>query len=106
VLGGFALFAVVSLSGCNTSALEKQELEVVFTDNATQAQHVQALDACAHATPLATPEPFATSALPSDNVGDVRFRTDHANDKAIALLEACLQKQPGVKGFNVPDLTD
>jgi hypothetical protein len=104
--GGLAFAAVLGICGCNTSALTKQELVVVFDDDATQAEHAAALQACAHVSSLAIPEPFHTSSLPSDDVGDVRFRTDHANDKVIAMLEACLEKQPGVKGFNTPDMTD
>jgi hypothetical protein len=30
---------------------------------------------------------------------DARFRIDSASDKDIARLETCLQKQPGVVGF-------
>ena len=46
------------------------------------------------------------SKLASDAVGDVRFRIDHADDKDFALLTECLNKQPGVAGVDVPDLTD
>ncbi|HWC36717.1 MAG TPA: hypothetical protein VG650_18055 [Mycobacteriales bacterium] len=107
----FALPAAVlavaaAVAGCNASALTKRELVVHFADTATQATHRAALDACAHATPEATPEPFTTSGPVSNQVGDVRFRIDHADDKAIATLETCLAKQPGVEGVDIPDLTD
>ena len=52
------------------------------------------------------PEPIVKSDLASDAVGDVRFRIDHADDKDIALLTECLNKQPGVVGVDIPDLTD
>lgn len=93
-------------SGCNSSALSKQELVVYFTAGAPVAEHAAALRACAHVTPEATPEPMSSSSLPSNAVGDVRFRIDHANDKDVAVLTECLAKQPGVKGVDVPDLTN
>jgi hypothetical protein len=94
------------LSGCNANALSKRELVFYFNSAATTAQHRAALDACAHVTPEATPEPFTTSGPVSNQVGDVRFRIDHADDKAIAQLTECMTKQPGVKGVDTPDLTD
>lgn len=106
LLGGLAAAALFSVSGCNTSALTKRELVVYFNQDASAAQHDAALKACAHVTPEATPEPFQTSSVPADNVGDVRFRIDHANDKALATLENCLYKQAGVKGAEIPDLTN
>jgi hypothetical protein len=51
------------------------------------------------------PEPVTRDKLVSDQVSDVRFRTDHASDKDIAELEACLDRQPDVAGFETPDLT-
>jgi hypothetical protein len=101
-----ALAAVAVVSGCNDSALTKVELVVYFQPNAPLSDHQNALTACAHATPEATPEPLVKSTLASDAVGDVRFRIDHADDKQIALLTECLNKQPGVVGVDTPDLTD
>jgi hypothetical protein len=101
------LVAVLAMvAGCNTSALDKVELVVYFTQNAPASDHLNALHACAHAAPNAYPEPITKSNLVSDSVGDVRFRIDHANDKDIALLTECLRKQPGVVGYDTPDLTD
>ena len=97
---------LVALGGCNSSTLTKQELVVYFTQNAPTSDHTAALKACAHAAPNATPEPILKSNLASDQVGDVRFRIDHADDKDIALLTECLNKQPGVAGVDIPDLTD
>lgn len=105
-IGIAAVVAAVGVAGCNTSALTKQEVVVYFNDNAPESDHVAALHACAHAAPEATPEPMSTSSLPADQVGNVRFRVDHASDKDLALLTECLNKQPGVKGFTIPDLTD
>jgi hypothetical protein len=101
-------FVITALgaTGCNSSALSKQELVVYFNHSAPASERTDALRACAHVTPQATPEPIATSSLPSNAVGDVRFRIDHANDQALALLTECLSKQPGVSGVDVPDLTN
>ncbi|HVS68884.1 MAG TPA: hypothetical protein VHE56_10055 [Mycobacteriales bacterium] len=101
-----ALAIGVAVSGCNASALTKRELVVHFDAAATQAQHRAALEACAHATPAATPEPFSTAGPASNLVGDVRFRIDHADDRDIATLETCLSRQPGVQGDEIPDLTN
>jgi hypothetical protein len=106
VLTGALVLAGLGAAGCNSSALSKQELVVTFDPNAPASEHAAALQACAHATPEATPEPIVTSSLPSSSVGDVRFRVDHANDRALALLTECLNQQPGVKGVDIPDLTN
>jgi hypothetical protein len=106
LLGAVAVIGVLAVSGCNASALTKRELVVYFNQNASEATHRAALEACAHVTPEATPEPFQTSKIQSNDVGDVRFRIDHADDKALATLENCLSKQRGVAGADIPDLTD
>jgi hypothetical protein len=103
VLAGTAMAA---LSGCNTSALTKQELVVYFKPGTTTAQKLTALNNCKHATPAAVAEPIDHSGLPSDQIGDIRFRTDHADDKQLSLLENCLNKQVGIQGVLTPDLTD
>jgi hypothetical protein len=107
-LAGMAVAVGVALmlAGCNDSALTKRELVVYFGDDATSADHAAALHACSNVTPEATPEPFVTSGPAADQVGDVRFRIDHADDKALATLENCLDRQPGVVGADIPDLTD
>jgi hypothetical protein len=101
-----AAAAVAGLAGCNTSALTKVELVVYFKQGAPLSDHAAALHACAHASPEAIPEPIVKSRYASDAVGDVRFRIDHADDKQVALLTECLNKQPGVEGVDTPDLTD
>lgn len=94
------------LSGCNTSALTKREVVVYFKPSAPTSDQAAALKACAHASPEAIPEPIIKSNLVSDSVGDVRFRVDHADDKQLAILTECLNRQPGVEGWDIPDLTD
>ena len=103
ILAGTTMSA---LSGCNTSALTKQELVVYFQPGTTTAQKLTALDNCKHATPEAVAEPIDHSGLPSDQIGDIRFRIDHADDKQLSLLENCLHKQIGIQGVQIPDLTD
>jgi hypothetical protein len=98
---------VVLAGGCNSSSLSKRELVVYFDDAAPQAEHAAALRACAHATPEATAEPLVSANnLPSNSVGDIRFRIDHTDDGQLAVLERCLNDQPGVRGVDIPDLTD
>ena len=87
------------LSGCNGA---KRELTVVFAAGTTADQRAAASRACAGAAPHTSPEPIPT---PSGTRGIersgslVRFRIDSASDHDLARLEDCLQKQPGVKGF-------
>jgi hypothetical protein len=91
--------AALLLAGCNGTG---RELTIVFSAGTTADQRAAAQQACATAAPHATPEPIPT---PSGRRGIertgslVRFRIDNANDRDIARLEECLQKQPGVKGF-------
>jgi hypothetical protein len=107
-LAGAAVLGIATLvSGCNSSSLSKRELVVYFAPGAPQAEHAAAWGACEHATPAATAEPLPpASELPSNSVGDVRFRIDHTDDGQLAVLERCLNKQPGVRGVDIPDLTD
>lgn len=85
----------VAVTGCNAT---KRELTVVFAPGATQAQQATALRACTGAAPHTTPEPMPTPGGRFKAPG-VRFRIDHADDRDLARLEACLQRQPGVRGF-------
>ena len=101
-----ALVLGIAVAGCNAGALSRRELVVHFDPSATSAQHRAALDACAHVTPEATPEPFSTTGPVSNQINNVRYRIDHADDRDIALLTTCLSKQPGVVGEDIPDLTN
>jgi hypothetical protein len=103
---GLLLGVALAVSGCNTSALTKQELVVDFGPNATYAQRLATLHACEHVTPAAKPEQVSHDKFVSDQVSDIRFRIDHADDHEVAQLETCLGKQPGVVGVEIPDLTD
>lgn len=93
------LALAMALGGCNAT---KRELTVVFDAGTTDAQRVAALQACTATAPHATPEPVITptprAAGPLRHV-NVTFRIDAANDRDLARLEACLQRQPGVRGF-------
>jgi hypothetical protein len=106
VAAAIAAGLALVLAGCNTSALTKRELVFYFSPNATQAEHKAALTACEDVTPEAVPEPFDTTGPTADLIGDVRFRIDHADDKAIAEVEDCMNNQPGIAGVDIPDLTD
>ena len=106
-LGLCAAFLVIPacLSGCNAS-LSKREIVVHFSSDATAAQHAAARDACATATPKASPEPIVHNSYATTRIDDIRFRVDHANDHDLAQLYACLGKQPGVVGVSDPmDMT-
>jgi hypothetical protein len=98
--------AIGVLGGCNTSALTKQELVVYFQPGTTAAQKLTALHNCEHTTPAAVAEPVDKSSLAADQVGDIRFRIDHADDKQVSLLEDCFSHQVGIEGVDIPDLTD
>lgn len=104
--GALVAAGAIALSGCNSSSLSKQEMVVHFAPDAPQSDHVGVLTACGHVTPDTVPEPMTSSGLASDNVGNVRFRTDHANDHDLALLTECINRQPGVVGVETPDLTN
>ena len=87
---------ILLLAGCT----QQRELVVHFKPGTTQAVRAAALHACTGAAPKTSPEPMPTaSAASSDQVNDVRFRIDSADDRDIAQLETCLAKQPGVAGF-------
>src|SRR3954453_9411741 len=76
----------------------RRELVVVFAADATPAMHAAALRACTGAAPNTSPEPIVASSFAASRASDVRFRIDHANDRDIAHLQACLSRQPGVLG--------
>jgi len=95
-------FVVLALTSCNAT-ISKRELVVVFSPDATQAQRAAVLTACAGAAPKTSPEPMVSPSSVAGQVGDVRFRVDHANDRDINQLLQCVRKQPGVTGFNLPD---
>jgi hypothetical protein len=90
------LAAVLATSGCNAT---KRELVVFFTATATATEHQQARDHCTGAAPHTSPEPLVPVAQTASRDVDVRFRIDRASDHDIAALETCLQRQPGVVGF-------
>jgi hypothetical protein len=101
---GVALIGcAVGLSTSCNAAISKRELVVVFAPGATQAQHAAVLQACADAAPRTSPEPMSSPSSAAGQIGDVRFRVDHANDRDINQLLQCVRKQPGVTGFNLPD---
>jgi hypothetical protein len=99
LLAVVAVAADLALGGCNAT---RRELTVVFTPETSAEQRQAALEACTGAAPHTSPEPVVT---PKGTRGIersgalIRFRIDSADDRDLAHLEACLQQQPGVKGF-------
>lgn len=103
-----ALLSVLGLlaAGCGRlgAGLSDQELVVVFAADATHQEHVAALRACSH-IPDVVPEPIPTNEkLLSTQIYDVRFRIDHADDFEVNQLIQCLRRQPGVVGYDIPEL--
>jgi hypothetical protein len=90
---------LMATAGCNAT---KREITVVFDPGTPDAQREAALRACTGAAPHTSPEPVVRPSArpggPTRNVG-ITFRVDKANDRDLAHLESCLQKQPGVRGF-------
>jgi hypothetical protein len=86
-----------AVAGCGPNAY-RRELVVVFAASATPEQHAAALENCTGVAPNTSPEPIVHSSFASSRVYDVRFRIDHASDRDVAQLQACLAKQPGVVG--------
>lgn len=102
---GLGAALIILLTGCNAS-LSKREIVVHFTPSASEAQHAAAREACATATPKASPEPIVHNQFASTRIDDVRFRVDKADDHDLAQLYKCLSKQPGVVGVSDPlDMT-
>jgi hypothetical protein len=95
VVTASALAATMAVTGCNAT---KRELTVVFVNGASAAQQESALRVCTGAAPHTSPEPLPTPGGRFKSPG-IRFRIDSADDRDIARLEACLEKQPGVRGF-------
>lgn len=95
--------ALLAAATACSGAFSKRELVVYFNQNATQAQHRSALTACSGVAPHTSPEPMLKSRFVSDQVGDVRFRIDKADDRDITILLRCLTKQPGVVGYDIPE---
>ena len=86
-------------TGCNAT---RRELTVVFIPGTTPDQRAAVLRTCTGAAPHTSPEPIPTPTGQRgiERTGSlVRFRIDAANDRDIARLEECLQKQSGVQGF-------
>ena len=93
-----AVALALTATGCKGTG---RELTVVFTAGTTDQQRVAAMQACTGAAPHTSPEPVPTpSSRAAQSIGAlIRFRIDAASDRDLAHLEECLQKQPGVKGF-------
>lgn len=91
-----AVLCMLVAAGCKNAY--RRDLTVIFAPTATPAQHAAALRACTGVAPHSSPEPIVHSSYASSRAYDVRFRIDHASDRDLAKLEACLGRQPGVVG--------
>ncbi len=105
--GGTLLAAVLlssPLTGCGRYAdqLRQRELVVKFDPGATPQQHRAARAACA-GIPNTSPEPIGPGTLKSSRLNDVRFRIDNASYRELARLTECLNRQPGVRGIDIPE---
>ncbi len=94
--------AVLGLAtGCAKfdAALGKQEVVVTFQTGTTKATRLEVRAACSH-IPNAKPEPLPTDHLASDQLYNVIYRVDHADNAQVAQLYQCLQKYPAVAGVD------
>lgn len=92
------------LTGCGRygDRLRQRELVVHFEPGATQQQHLAARDACT-GLPNTSPEPIGSDTRQSSRLNNVRFRIDNASYRELARLTECLNRQPGVRGFDIPE---
>lgn len=92
------------LAGCGRygDRLRQRELVVHFEPGATQQQHLAARDACT-GFPNTSPEPIGSDTRQSSRLNNVRFRIDNASYRELARLTECLNRQPGVRGFDIPE---
>lgn len=84
------------------AGMRTRELVVHFTAATTAAQRLAARDACS-TYPNASPEPIGPGRQKSTRLNSIRYRIDSADYRQIAALEACLGRQPGVRGFEIPE---
>jgi hypothetical protein len=98
---------LLAATGCHaTSGLSKEEVVVVFTQGATQADHTAVWKACQN-LPGITEEPLvSTSKYKSTLLNNVRYRVDKASNYQLQQLDACLTKQKSVSGYNTDGSDD
>lgn len=92
------------LAGCGRygDKLRQRELVVHFEPGATQQQHLAARAACS-GVPHTSPEPIGSDTRQSSLLNNVRFRIDNASYRELARLTECLNRQPGVRGIDIPE---
>ncbi len=93
------------LAGCGRygDRLRQRELVVHFEPGATQAQHLAVRTACS-GYPNTSPEPIGSDTRRSSLLNNVRFRIDNASYRELARLTECLNRQPGVRGIDIPEV--
>ena len=103
----FCLISCALVAGCRQTAnLSKQEVVVVFTNDATPADHARVWALCQHVDG-ALPEPLvAKSKYPATLRFNVRYRVDHATNFQLQQLDNCLKQDPSVLGTTPGDSAD
>lgn len=97
-----AVLAAVVLSGCNAVSGFKREVDVKFSDSATEQNRQEIRRVCG-ALPGVTIEPPAAPKSAVARTGDVYFDITKISQRQLAALYACLNNKPGVVGAVEPD---
>jgi hypothetical protein len=104
---GLVLAAATALAGCAQfdSALGQQQAVVTFRDGTSLAQRLAVRSACAK-PPAVVPQPLPANLSAPYALPQVTYRTTHASDAQVAVLEECLAKFPAVAGVTLQDSSD
>src|ERR1700712_2325322 len=97
-----AVLAAAALSGCNAISGFKREIDVKFTDTATEHNRQDIRTVCG-ALPGVTLEPPAPAKSADGRTGDVFFDVTKISQRQLSALYACLDNKPGVSGAVEPD---
>jgi hypothetical protein len=98
IASGLAVLGLASGCAKFNAALGKQEVVVQFQAGTAEATRLKVRAACSH-IPNSRPEPLPTDHLASDNLYNVIYRVDQADDAQLAELYQCLQRYPAVAGI-------
>lgn len=96
--------ALMALAGCGQQA---QELAVRFASapgaTSPDTAQVAAARAACPGTPAVRLQPASPSTLASTRQVPLRYDITGSTDRDVAIVEGCLQRQPGVQSFAVTD---
>lgn len=100
------VLAAAALAGCSDPP---QELSVRFAVPPGAAGpdtgQVDAARAACPGSGTVRVKPLSTSPLLSERAAPLRYDVTGSTDQTLALLEGCLQRQPGVSAFNLSGRT-